>query len=54
VQLIFCKSSHLIMSLSQAALDNCIDMQYADLLRKPFEVNHGDQQYPVSEGVVDE
>ncbi len=44
----------LIMSLSQSALDNCTDIQYADLLRKPFEVNHGDQQYPVPEGLVDE
>lgn len=43
------------MSLSQCALlDNCTDIQYSDLLRKPFEVNHGDQQYPVPEGLVDE
>ena len=48
------KTVDLIMSLSQSALDYCTDIQYADLLRKPFEVNHGDQQYPVPEGLVDE
>ncbi len=38
------------MSLSQCALlDNCTDIQYSDLLRKPFEVNHGDQQCLISE-----